>query len=165
MDYTTSTFTKLRPGVASSLRAAMPLLLLATSVGTASAALTATPSTLTLSCTTTGGPGAAASVVVKPSPLLTGASTIAVTLGTLPAGVVAVSTPALQTLSTANQAAGIVYVVNYAAGCAGASAGSGAVTFRLRADGTDDATVTVNRSVIASTSALVATPTTVTITA
>ena len=126
--------------------------------------LTSTPSTVTLSCTTTGGPGTAATIVIKPVTLLTGINTLAVTLGTLPPGVVAVTTPSNQTLSTTNQAAGITYTLNYAAGCAGATAGSGAPTFRVNAAGTADVTVTANTTVTASASALVASPISATIT-
>ena len=126
-------------------------------------ALSATPSTITLSCTTNGGPGTAVNIAVKPTPLLTGSTTIAVTLGTLPAGIIAVTTPSNQTLSTANQAAGIIYTLNYRPGCVGATAGTGPVTFRTRAAGVDDATVTVNSTVTAATSALTPTPSAVTI--
>ena len=126
--------------------------------------LTATPSTLTLSCTTTGGPGAAATVVIKPITPLVSPNTIVVTLGTLPTGIVAVTTPSNQVLSVANQAAGIVYTVNFSAGCAGAVAGTSSPTFRPTAGGVADVTVTVNRSVTATASALVASPTSMTIT-
>ena len=126
-------------------------------------ALSVTPSTITLSCTTTGGPGTAVNIAVKPTPVLTGSTTIAVTLGTLPAGIVAVTTPSVQLLSTANQGAGIIYTLNYQAGCVGAASGTTALTFRVRAAGVDDATVTVNRTVTTTTSALSPAPSAVTI--
>jgi len=137
--------------------------LAALSTQSAYGALTATPATITLSCTTTGGPSAAVNVVVKPSPLLTTGNTIAVTVGTLPAGVTAVTVPATQTLTTANQSAGLVYSFRYSAGCAGATAGTATPTFQFAAGGTPDATVTINSSVTASTSALVASPSALTI--
>lgn len=127
-------------------------------------ALSATPSTITLSCNTATGPGAAVNVIVRPTPALTGSNTIVVSVGTLPAGVVAVTTPANQTLSTANQAAGIVYTFNYQAGCAGAAAVSTSATFQFNAGSSADATVTVNRTVTAAASALTPSPSAVTVT-
>ena len=155
-----------RPVAAPRLRGCLNLLILAMCADTAYGVnlLTATPSTLTLSCTTTGGPGAAATVVIKPVTPLVSPNTIVVTLGTLPTGIVAVTTPSSQVLSVANQAAGIIYTVNFSAGCAGAVAGTASPTFRPTAGGTADVTVTVNRSVTATASALVASPTSMTIT-
>ena len=142
------------------------MIFLATALSAAPAAygaLSVTPATITLSCTTNGGPGAAVNVAVKPTPVLTGSTTIAVTLGTLPAGIIAVTTPANQTLSTANQGTGIIYTLNFRPGCVGATAGNTQVTFRARAAGVDDATVTVNRTVTAATSALTPAPSAATI--
>jgi uncharacterized protein (TIGR03437 family) len=124
-------------------------------------ALTSTPSTITLSCNTASGPGTQVNITIKPAVALTGSNTIVVSLGTLPAGIVAVTTPANQTLSTANQTAGIVYTLNYAAGCVGATAGTSTPTFRVNAGATPDVTVTVNSTVTASASALTPSPSSV----
>ena len=125
--------------------------------------LVTTPSTVALSCNTASGPGAAVSIVVKPLPALTGVNTIAVTLGTLPAGVIAVTTPTIQTLSISNQAAGITYSINYRPGCVGATATTTAATFRVNAAGVADATVTVNPTVTTAASGLAASPSTLAI--
>src|SRR5689334_18784879 len=85
--------------------------------------LTATPSTVNLTCSTTTGVGQNVSVVVKPAPALSGSATIVVTVGALPGGVT-VTAPSVTTLSTSNQTAGLTYTVNLSAGCVGANAGS-----------------------------------------
>ena len=155
------------------VRAAMSLLALAMCADTAYAVdllrFTATPivspaTVPALSCTTNGGPGAAVTVVIKPVTALVSPNTIVVTIGTLPAGVVAVTSPSVQTLTAANQAAGLTYVLNYSPGCAGAAAVSTAATFRPTAGGVADVVVTVNRSVTVATTALAPTPSAVTIT-
>src|SRR5438067_418151 len=64
--------------------------------------LTATPSTVTISCNTATGPGTAATVTIKSATTLATGSTIAVSVGSLSGGLV-VTAPALTTLSTANQ--------------------------------------------------------------
>ncbi|HVW84091.1 MAG TPA: hypothetical protein VHB50_05405 [Bryobacteraceae bacterium] len=115
---------------------------------------------MTLTCNTATGAGNPASVVVKPATALTGSNTIAVTLGSLSGGVV-VTAPATSTLSTGNQAAGLVYSVSLAAGCVGVS--TGAQTFRLNAGGVADVTVTVNTTLVASASGLNVSPSPVTI--
>ena len=109
--------------------------------------LSYTPSTITLSCNTSSGPGTAATVVVKPVTALTGTATLAVSLPTTLPGGLTVTAPTVQTLSTANQAAGITYSFNIASGCTGAS--TGAVTFKFKAGGVDDNTVTANVTVTA----------------
>lgn len=131
--------------------------------------LIASPSTITLTCNTTTGPGTNATINIKPRVALSGSATITAGLGTLPAGVVAVTTPANQVLSTANQAAGINYVVNYQAGCASATAGTASTTFRYNATPSGgslaaDVTITANTTVTASASPLVASPSPITIT-
>ena len=150
---------------ASMLRAYLVLFLLATFSNTSyGLSLVTTPSTVALSCNTASGPGTAVSIVVKPLPALTGSTTIAVTLGTLPAGVIAVTTPTVQTLSVSNQAAGITYSLNYRPGCVGATSTTTAATFRVNAGGTADATVTFNPTVTTAASALAAAPSTLAIT-
>ena len=124
----------------------------------------ASPSTIALTCSTSTGPGTNATINIKPRVALTGSSTVAVTLGTLPNGVIAVTTPSVQTLSTANQTAGINYVVNFRAGCGSATAGTATTTFRFNAGGTADATITTSTTVTATASALVASPAPITIT-
>lgn len=121
--------------------------------------LTATPSTLALTCSTTGGPGAAVNVVVRPVTPLTGSNTIAVSVTAVGAGLV-VTPPSVTTLSIGNQTAGITYSVRIANGCAGAA--TAARTFRFVAGSTNDVTVTANLTVtVGSTSSLTPTPTAV----
>lgn len=121
-------------------------------------ALTATPASITLTCNTLAGAGSNATVVVKPATALTGSATIAVTLGTLPVGVVAITSPATQTLTATNQTAGLSYVVNYVPGCAGATAGSASPTFHFTAGGVTDVVVTASTTVTAAATALAAAP-------
>lgn len=124
--------------------------------------LTATPSSVTLTCSTTTGPGASANVVVKPVTALTGSSTIVVTVGSIGSGLV-VTAPAVTTLSSTNSTTGITYTVRVANGCSGAS--TGAPTFRFSAGGTPDVTVTANVTVtVGATSPLTVTPSPLTIT-
>ena len=123
--------------------------------------LTATPSTVAVTCSTTTGPGAGVSVVVKPVTSLTGSATITVSVGSLPSGVV-VTAPASQILNTTNQSSGLTYTVKLANGCVGASTGS--VSFHFFAGGTSDVLVTVNETVTATTSALTVSPTPITVT-
>jgi len=157
--------TKFSDFVGAATRALFSLLLVLAVAHTALATnlLTAT-SPVTLTCNTLTGPGPSATIVVKSATTLSGSSTVAVTLGALPAGVVAVTTPATQTLSTANQAAGLSYVINYAGGCVGASAGTASATFRFSAGGVLDVTVTANTTVIAAASPLTPSPSTATVT-
>lgn len=124
--------------------------------------LTATPSSVTLTCSTTTGPGASANVVVKPVTALTGSSTIVVTVGSIGSGLV-VTAPSVTTLSSTNSTTGLTYTVRVANGCSGAS--TGAPTFRFSAGGTADVTVTANVTVTTgSTSPLTVTPSPLTIT-
>src|SRR5581483_12207113 len=122
--------------------------------------LTAT-SPVSVSCSTATGPGTAASITVKPATALTGSNTIAVTV-TAPGSGLVVTPPASQTLTAATSAAGIVYTVNVAAGCVGASTGS--VTVHFNAGGNADVTTTVNDTVTATASGLSASPVTITCT-
>ena len=116
--------------------------------------LTATPSSVTLSCSTSAGPGSA-TVVVKPVTALTGVNTIAVTLGALTGGVV-VTPPVTTSLSTANQTAGLTYTLSLANGCVGVT--TSAPTFHFSAGGVSDVTVTVNTTLTATTSGLSVSP-------
>ena len=126
--------------------------------GLQAASLTATPGAVALTCNTLTGPGAAATIVVKPVATLTN-NTIAVTLGTLSAGL-AVTPPASTILNSTNQSQGLTYTVNVAAGCAGATSGS--ATIKFYAGGVADVSATANLSVIATASPLVASPVTIT---
>lgn len=115
--------------------------------------------TATVTCSTTTGPGAAATIVVKPSPLLSGTNTIVVTFTAPGAGLV-VTAPSTTTLSTTNQAVGLSYTVAVTNGCVGAS--TGATTLTFKAGGTNDVTVAVGDTVTATTSGLSASPVTIT---
>jgi hypothetical protein len=77
---------------------------------------------------------------VKPVTALIGSASIVVTFVPPGAGLT-VTAPATTTLSTANQAAGLVYTVNTTAGCVGAA--TGATTIQFAAGGTNDATASV----------------------
>ena len=114
-------------------------------------------STVTATCSTQSGPGAATTITVKPQTTLAGSATIVVTLpGSITGGFV-VTPPAITTLSTTNQAAGIQYSVKAAVGCVGmvnaatptfaflANTGSGAVA---------DAPVTVTTTLTSTVSGL-----------
>lgn len=123
--------------------------------------LTATPATVTLTCSTATGPGTAVNVIVKSVTALTGSNTHVVTFGSVGTGL-SVTAPAITTMSTANQAAGLTYQVRAAAGCAGLSAGANTKTFRFSTGSGPDVTVTANITVTAGTSSpLVTTPGTV----
>ncbi len=134
-------------------RAFVALLALTVGAGAIQANLLTATTPVAVTCNTATGPGTVANIVVKPSPALTGSNTIVVSFAAPGAGLV-VTAPALQTLSTTNQSAGITYTVNTAAGCVGAS--TGATVFHFTAGGTTDFAVTVNDTVTATTSALVA---------
>jgi uncharacterized protein (TIGR03437 family) len=121
--------------------------------------LTATPASVTVTCNTATGPGAAATIVIKPVTPLVGAATLAVSFNAPGSGIV-VTPPLVTSLSTANQTAGLSYTVSTAAGCVGASTGATVVTFK--AGGVSDATATVNDTVTSSASGLVAAPVTIT---
>ena len=108
---------------------------------------------VTVTCNTATGPGAAQNIVVKPATALTGSNTIAVSFVSPSNGLV-VTAPANQTLSTANQSAGITYTVAVNAGCANAVGTP--TTLQFTANTNNDATTTVNDNLTATTSALVA---------
>ncbi|HEY1493391.1 MAG TPA: hypothetical protein VGF49_02565, partial [Candidatus Solibacter sp.] len=116
--------------------------------------LTATPSSVALTCNTLTGPGPAVGVVVKPAaPLTNGA--VAVALGASGGGLV-VTPPSPALLSAANQSQGLTFTVKMAAGCAGAATGT--TTLRFYAGGVADLAVTAAITVTASATALVASP-------
>jgi uncharacterized protein (TIGR03437 family) len=120
--------------------------------------LTATPGSVSVSCNTATGPGAPATVVIKPSTPLTGTNTIAVSFTAPGAGLV-VTAPATTTLSTTNQSAGITYTINTVPGCAAASTGT--TTLQFKAGATNDVTVSVADTLTATGSPLVASPVTI----
>ena len=120
--------------------------------------LSPNPASVAVSCNTITGPGPAATVVVKPVTPLTN-KTIAVTLGALSSGLV-VTPPASAVLDSTNQAQGLTYAVNLAAGCRGAASGSASIKFY--AGGTADVTASVTMDVTALASPLVASPVTIT---
>src|SRR5450432_2395478 len=140
------------------------LIALTASMGTMQATnlLTAT-SSVPVSCSTTAGPGAAFSVVVKPVTPLTLASTIAVTFNA-PTGGLIVTAPTSATLNAANSVAGITYTVSLSAGCAWSPSGSSAPTIQFKANAVTDVLVTTTATVTATTSALVPAPATVALT-
>ena len=123
--------------------------------------LAATPSSLTISCNTATGPGATATITIKPVTALTGSNTIAVTLGSLSGGLV-VTPPSGTTLSTTTQTAGLVYTVGLVNGCVGVTNG-GTPSIQFKAGGTNDVSVTVTTNVTATTSGLTA-PSAITVT-
>ena len=144
-------------------RASILLFALTTFAGTMQAVnlLVATPSSVTLTCSTVTGPGLAATVTLKPVTPLAGASTLVVTVGSLTGGLV-VTPPTVTTLSTANQAAGIIYSIRIASGCVGAS--TGAPTFQFSTGAGVDVTITANNTVTSTASGLVTAPSAVTVT-
>lgn len=131
------------------------LLTLSASMGTMQATnlLTAT-SPVALTCSTTAGPSAAVSIVVKPVTALLLTATIPVTFVN-PGGGLVVTPPGSTTLNAANSSSGITYTVSLGPGCAGAAAGTSAPTVQFKANGTTDVATTVNVVVTATTSPLV----------
>jgi uncharacterized protein (TIGR03437 family) len=125
---------------------------------TAANLLSVTPASVSVACNTLTGPGPAATVVVKPVASL-GGSTISVSPGAVSAGLV-ISAPSLAVLTAANQPQGLTYTISVAAGCAGAV--NGAVAIRFFAGAAADASLTVNTSVTAQATPLVASPVEVT---
>ena len=144
------------------LRIIVTLLALAICAGTAQAAnvLVATPSTVTLTCSTVTGPGTATVVITtaaKPT------ASLAVSLGALPTGVTV--TPASGTLTGTNYATGITFTLGMTASTGGATAGcatypvSGTFNFKQGASNTTDVLITVNTALNSTTSGLVVSPT------
>ena len=148
-----------------SLTVWMLTLLALFSTGTAEAQVSALPASINVTCSSLTGPGAGVNVVVKPvTPIGSGGAAIPVSLGTLPGGIVV--TPTTASLTTANQTAGVTFVVKAANGCAGAATGTNSVTFRFAygSSPTLSATVTISFAVTATTSPLTPTPTSLALT-
>ena len=125
---------------------ALALLALIFFAGTVQAAqLALNPTSITLYCNSTTGPGSAVTVNVKPITAPTGTATLAVTLNSAPAGV-AITPPGVTTFSVANanSSTGINYSFSAAAACASFTTSSSPVTFKFKAAGTDDAALTIN---------------------
>jgi uncharacterized protein (TIGR03437 family) len=116
--------------------------------------LTATPSSVALTCNTVTGPGTPATIVIKPAATLTSGS-LAVTQLALSSGLV-VTPPAPATLNAANQGQGLTYTVNLPPGCAGAATGNNTIRFYVA--GAADVSVALNTTVIATSTPLVASP-------
>ncbi len=127
--------------------------------------LTATPGSVTLTCSTATGPSTAVNVIVKPITALTGSNTLIVSAGSIGAGLV-VTAPSVTTLSSANSAAGIIFTVRATNGCAGLASGANAPTFRFStAVNGVDVTVTANVTVtVGSSSPLTTVPSAITLT-
>ena len=126
--------------------------------------LTVTPATpIVLTCSTVSGPGTAVALTVKPVTALTGLNTIAVTFAA-PTGGVSITAPSSTTLTAANSTTGLIYSVNVAAGCAGATSGSSTSAITFKAGGTNDVTSTANITVTAAATPLVASPTSIALT-
>ena len=140
------------------IRAALAVFLCSGGLEAASL-LIAAPAKVALTCDTATGPGAAASIVVKPAANLAGNASIVVLLAPVGPGLVATA-PASQVLNAANQSQGLTYTVGMAAGCSGAANGSGMI--RFYAGGNADVSVPLTVSVTASASALAAAPVTLT---
>jgi uncharacterized protein (TIGR03437 family) len=102
---------------------------------------------VTLTCSTTAGPGAAVNIVLKPAGAI-GASTYAVTYTNM-AGFT-ITAPATTSITSSNATAGITYSIQANAGCTGVSG-----TLQFLVGGVNDVTVAITDTVTA-TAALVA---------
>lgn len=142
-----------------SVQAFAALLALTIGAGSAQAVSLVATSPVTLTCSTVSGPGAAATITIKPLVALTGVNTLAVSF-TAPGSGLIVTAPSTVTLSTANQVAGINYTVVVANGCIGAS--TGAVQIQFKSANVNDVVVTANNTVTATTSGLSVSPVTIT---
>ena len=134
-----------------------PLLsLVAAAIPAQATVLVATPTSQSITCSTTAGPGAAVNVVIKPA---TGASLpITVSVGSV-TGLV-ITAPTVVVLSTGNATAGLTYTVRAANGCAATSA-SNSLQFSTLAGA--DITVPVTATVtVGTTSPLTVLPAAVT---
>lgn len=118
---------------------------------------------INIACTTgTTGPAPGVAITVKPVTSLVSPNTLAVSLGTLPAGIVV--TPTTGTLTAANQVAGIVFTVRAAPGCSGATAGTNLpVNFRFNygSSATPGSTVNIAYTVNATATPLTPSPSSV----
>ena len=137
-------------------RAFAALLALSVCSGIAQAAnLLAVTGSPTLTCDTHTGAGTAGTFTVKAVATLTSSSpAIAVTVGSSYTGVT-VTPPALASLTSANNTAGIVFAVNItAAGCQNITSGTGLTLVTFKANGTSDSSGTGTVSITASSSGL-----------
>ena len=121
--------------------------------------LTATPGSVSLTCNTASGPGAAATIVIQPVATLTTGG-IAVT-ATLASGLT-LTPPSSNLLTSANQSQGLSYKLSAAVGCVGATTGSSLI--RFYAGGVADVTVAITVAVDATASPLAASPVLITCT-
>ena len=122
-------------------RAVVALLGLTACMGTMQAAivLTATPAIVSVNCDP-GGSSTTATVVIKPVANLSGTTSIAVGLGTIPSAIT-VTPPGATTLNSSTQAAGLTYTIALAGNsCTGLPS---SVTFNFKAGTTTDVLVTV----------------------
>jgi hypothetical protein len=112
-----------------------------------------------ITCNTATGPGAAATITISPFTALTGSNTIAV--GNVSAGGGLVLTPPNGGTTLSTSTTSLVYTVSAAAGCVGNSTGPTIIQFT--AASVNDVTATVTDTVTASASALVVSPSPITI--
>ncbi len=143
---------------------AMTAMMAATGSLQAANLLTATPSTVSVSCSTQTGVGSAQNIVVKPvaTPPVGG---IVVGVGTQPTGVI-VTAPTITTLTggtTGNATAGITYTVSAANLCANFTTGSGTFHFTTGTGSNvlADVSVTVTTTYTQGLSGLTTTPVTI----
>jgi uncharacterized protein (TIGR03437 family) len=114
-----------------------------------------------VTCSTVTGPGAPATITIKPFTALTGSSTIAVTTASVGNGLV-LTPPSSATLTSSTNSTGIAFTVSAAVGCVGNSTGPTTITFQ--AGGNADVPVTVSDTVTATTSGLVVSPASIALT-
>ena len=141
-----------------SVQALAALFALSLGAGSAQAVSLVAPSAATVTCSTVSGPGAAATINIKPLVALTGVNTIGITF-TAPGSGLLVTAPQATSLTAANSVAGINYTVVVANGCVGASTGAVNVQFKVtigNAAPANDVVAVVNNTVTASASGLIA---------
>lgn len=114
-----------------------------------------------VTCSTVTGPGAPATITIKPFTPLSGSSTIAVTTASVGNGLV-LTPPSPATLTSSTNTTGIAFTVSAAVGCVGNSTGPTTITFQ--AGGNADVPVTVSDTVTATTSGLTVSPTSIALT-
>jgi hypothetical protein len=103
---------------------------------------------VTLTCSTTAGPGPAVNITLKPAGTI-GSSTYVVTYTNMSG--FTITPPSTTSITSGNATTGIVYSIQANAGCAGVSG-----TLQFLVGGTDDVTVAITDTVTATASALVA---------
>ena len=104
--------------------------------------------TVSLTCSTTAGPGPAVNITLKPAAAI-GSNTYAVTYANMTG--FTITPPATTSLTTSNATAGIIYSIQANAGCVGVSG-----TLQFSVNTTADVPVTITDTVTATASALVA---------